>query len=277
MKSMSGMAIGVVLVTMMGCEDARDGSRQGNSPDGSDEGSGQLAADSEVSPSDGCGPSQSVDTSGNDSGTCGGFVEPDEGPDGDDGSDGSDDDSDGTDDGSSDTGQMCYADFPCFGWLAHCTDDPGEIVRMRDVGCHEVCGAGPCSGGACHEAGRERCQEGSVCVPESIDGGSGSIGAACRPLAEVCGGPEGIACAEGFNCEYAAADQYGSPCESLLAQRYGTCRSLAVECEDAEADVPQSCGCTVIAGQLVTETYGSDCARRRAGAALADEWECRER
>ncbi len=166
---------------------------------------------------------------------------------------------------SPDSGMMCYADFPCFGHLAKCSYDGAELIHRRDVSCSEVCGPGPCSGGACHETTREACDEGSVCVPVPI--GFESDGAACHPRGRVCGGPEGIACAAGELCEYAADDGYsGSPCTTMAQKSFGLCQPIG-ECAPEEPPAP-SCGCGLRDGVLTYTDYPDDCARRAAGDTL---------
>ena len=250
---MKTMVCGVWLaVAALGCDDGGEDPRGGSSADGevstppSDDVTGPPP---DVIPGDGCGgPSESDvprdacgaadDTMGDDSETA----------------------------TPSDTGQMCYADYPCFGFIGRCEEDGAVAVRMRDAGCGEVCPAnGPCSGAVCVEASRERCEDGTVCVLESTSFSSGS--ARCRALDEVCGGPEGIACGEGSYCAYAKADYHGSGCSTMQWQGFGLCRPLA-DCDPAE--VPgEVCGCSVAGDELVFTTYANDCARRAAGAAVA--------
>lgn len=263
----------VMCLLVAACDEGDRGPQQGqadvevhNEPDiGND--NGGTAGHAEDADS---GEQEPTDATGHDA------LDVDDGYGGSDGGDGGTGDGGGNDSGdgggndSGDGGGMCHSDYPCFGRLARCSADGRELIHMVDLDCHVACGPGPCSGSYCSEGERESCGEDAACVNLEM-GDSGDLGAECRPLVELCGGPNGRSCDEGAHCEMAASHG-GGPCATLLAGGYGVCRPL-----DACVAEGPSCGCSVGGdGELVYTSYENDCQRRAAGDALFYEDACSE-
>jgi cysteine-rich repeat protein len=102
---------------------------------------------------------------------------------------------------------FCIVDFPCSGRTARCVG-ASQLLRYRDVGCSELCGARPCRGASCQPTGDiVDCPSGQVCrelasgggmrsaqCVEQSDGGvcdedqdAGAAGAASCPVPWGCG------------------------------------------------------------------------------------------
>lgn len=123
----------------------------------------------------------------------------------------------------------CAMDFPCFDGLVGCSADGLERIDYYEVRDSR------CSGATCYENWRVACDEGSRCVLE-MDGDvrTGS----CKPLDELCGGPDGIACGEGERCFVRDVISYSNSqdvCERIAAGAFGVCKPAAsvedVACE----------------------------------------------
>jgi hypothetical protein len=69
--------------------------------------------------------------------------------------------------GGSSTGDLCYADSPCYvsNKKYRCTDGQ-HYQTYEEVSCSSICGGRPCSGGGCRLGNSEQqCPQGRTCQP----------------------------------------------------------------------------------------------------------------
>lgn len=170
--------------------------------------------------------------------------------------------------GSDDTGSEedcdgeAWVDFPCGPCEAVC-DSPYDINRGRTIACEELYpDACYCSGATCDPWGGtpRHCGEGNGCLESKRVPDCPS--AECRPLNELCGGPDDLGCGRGQYCEYAlgrcpdCGETSESVCPGEERAPFGYCRDRVDEATCVPAfDI---CGCDGV-------TYPSDCHRQAAG------------
>lgn len=168
----------------------------------------------------------------------------------------------------------CFVDFPCNGTEVGCVDpttlEGWQSVSFRSCegvfGCEDACF---CDGSSCVQQDAVPCPPSSWCVEQ---GDRLSPTARCLPSAEVCGGPEGLACSPQQHCEH-----YEGACPACLDEPEGCgpgsplgwCVPRPAPDDDCEPQIPgeEQCGCDGI-------TYASECERLRAGVALASDGPC---
>lgn len=159
--------------------------------------------------------------------------------------------------GESDT-DGCFVDFPCSDATSRCDLEANVRLLLRDIPCEEICGDVPCHGSQCEAIDSAACALDTTCVQVQYEGDLIEFpNTSCVDDAQVCGGPEGLACPEGSFCEtsYAVCACTTGPGTCPADSPHGRCIARAADCG---LDGPTEVGCD-------GTTYDSPCLRRAAG------------